>query len=71
VTTPKATTPRLRLHSTHGARPAIKTSRQTSTKSPAVTAGNARYLRRWMSHQAALYNDLLETIATATHPHSS
>jgi hypothetical protein len=31
----------------------------------AAAGGDSQYLRRWIVHHAALYSDLLETIASA------
>jgi hypothetical protein len=43
---------------------------QTETPSPVTNPRSALYLRRWISHQAVLYNDLLQTIAAAPRPHT-
>lgn len=46
-------------------------SRRRRPAGPAGLAPETRdacYLRRWIVHQAALYEDLLRTVASAPHP---
>jgi len=62
-----------RLHiPPHRLRLRTAAARTTPTLTPCQAAvavdGNSQYLRRWIAHQAVLYNDLLKTIASAPCP---
>ena len=41
---------------------------RNQVEAPAPAPRDAKYLRRWITHQAVLYNDLLQTIAAAPSP---